>query len=223
MKKMQLGKRLQIEKSASRLVIVVALAAVLLVFAINSARILISEIGYTTRVLNAKDTAAAQLEENVKNSDKLIAEYKIFADSSTNVLGGSKSGSGPLDGSNDRIALDALPSKYDFPSMITSIEKILAARGVSIQSIEGQDEETANSGTQTSANPDPRSMPFKFEAKSNYQGIKQAIADMQRSIRPFNVTKMTITGSNDAMILTVEGETYYQPSKSLTLDKEEVK
>ncbi len=223
MNKNPIGKRLQIDKTNSRMVIVVALAAVLLVFAINAARVIIGEIGYTTKVLSAKDKAASQLEQNVSNSEKLINQYKVFADTSTNILGGSRNGAGLLDGSNDRLTLDALPSKYDFPGLISSIEKVLSSRAIRLEAIGGIDEEIVNSNAKAGANPEPVTMAFTFDATSSYQAVKSAIGDFQRSIRPFNITKLTLSGSNASMRISVEAETYFQSSKSLIIEKKEVK
>ena len=217
------GKRLQIKDANSRMVLIVAVSAVLLVFALMSAKVLIGEISYTTRVLSAKDKAASQLEKNLQTSQDLIAQYKIFAESSQNVLGGSANGAGPLDGPNDRIVLDSLPSKYDFPGLVSSLEKVIKARGAQIQTISGTDDEVANSGNDTSPNPKPISMSFSFDASGNYQQMKDIINDFQRSIRPFKITKITLTGSNNNMVMNVQAETYFQPGKSLEIEKKEVK
>lgn len=218
-----IGKRLQIKDANSRMFTVIAISAVLAVFALMSAKFLIGEISYTTRVLSAKDKAAAQLEENIKNSEDLIASYKIFAESTTNVLGGSSTGSGPLDGPNDRIVLDSLPSKYDFPGLVSSIEKIVKTRGMQLQNINGTDDEVNNSSTAPTADPDPVSMAFALDTTGNYQQIKDVIADFQRSIRPFQINKLTLSGSNNNMLLSLEGETYFQPTKSIVIEKKEIK
>lgn len=218
-----LGKRLQIDKTNKRMVIIVAVASVLLVFAIMATRILIGEIGYTTRVLSAKDKAAYQLEQNSKNAEKLSREYRIFAESSTNVLSGSQNGTGPLDGSNPRITLDSLPNKYDFPGLISSIEKITAARGVKIEAIGGTDDEIASNQSKPSPDPEPIPINFTFDVASDYNAAKAVIADLQRSIRPFNINKISLTGSNKDMRMGVEVQTYFQPTKSIVIEKEEVK
>lgn len=218
-----IGKRLQIKDANSRMVLIVAVSAVLLVFALVSAKVLIGEITYTTRVLRAKDKAASQLEQNVKTSQDLIAQYKIFSESSVNVLGGSATGAGPLDGPNDRIVLDSLPSKYDFPGLVSSLEKIIKSKGAQIQSITGTDNEVENSDKTSSPNPEPVAMSFSFDANGNYQQLREVINDFQRSIRPFNITKMTLTGSNTNMVLNVQAETYFQPTKSVEIEKKEIK
>lgn len=217
-----IGKRLQIKDANQRMFVVIAISAVLAVFALMSVKFLIGEISYTTRVLSAKDKAASQLEQNVKNSEALIAQYKIFADSSQNVLGGSKNGAGLLDGPNDRIVLDSLPSKYDFPGLVSSIEKIIKGRGMALQNINGTDDEVANSAAQPTSDPQPVDMVFTFDASGNYQQIREVIADFQRSIRPFNIVKLTLTGSNNNMLLNLEGQTYFQPTKSLIIEKKEI-
>lgn len=218
-----LGKRVQIDKTNRRMVIIIAVATVLFIFAIMAARVLLGEIGYTTRVLSAKDKAAAQLEENSKNADKLVNQYRVFTQSPTNVLGGSQNGAGPLDGNNPRITLDALPSKYDFPGLISSIEKITSARGVKIEGIGGTDDEIENNQSKPSADPESIPINFTFDVATNYKSARDVISDLQRSIRPFNINTITITGNNTDMRMTVELETYFQPTKSLVIEKEEVK
>jgi hypothetical protein len=209
-------KHLQIDKAKSRMLIVIAVAAALSVFSLYTTKLMISKANYQRKAINEKHKVVKQLKDNISASSSLINQYKLFADQNPNVLGGSVTGSGPLDGDNGRITLDALPSKYDAPALATSIEKILLDRGVAIQSIDIIDDQASNPD-QPSAKPEPAPLTFSFEAGSDYKNSQLLIKDFERSIRPFDVTSLELTGTDTSLRVKAGVTTYYQAPKSLSL------
>jgi hypothetical protein len=134
-------KRLQINKASATMVLPLTIASFITVFSLVATRALLSQRSYQSRVISEKEKAKKQLKENIVEVEKLRAQYKGFADAPTNVLGGDPRGAGEKDGDNARIVLDALPSKYDFPALATSLEKLLTNGGYKIESIAGSDDE----------------------------------------------------------------------------------
>jgi len=137
-------------------------------------------------------------------------------------LGGNPIGTGEQDGDNAKLVLDALPSKYDFPALVTSLEKIFNGQGVQIESIGGTDDEIAQ-GSSSSSAPQPVPVPFQFSVTGDYNKIKKAIGALEKSIRPIQIQAMQLTGSEQKMTLTVTAQTYYQPEKNLNIRTEVVK
>jgi hypothetical protein len=217
-------KRMQVDKTNARMVIIMAVAAVLSVFCLVASKSLWSQSSYAAKVISKKRKANIQLVDNIKAVNALQADYKIFAGEDPNVLGGSKDGSGPLDGSNARVTLDALPSKYDFPALTTSLEKLLVSRSFKIQGITGTDDEANQSNVDvTTGKPEPQPMEFGITASSNYTGVQSLIKDFEHSIRPFKMVSMTLTGSDTDLKLDTTIDTYYQPAKTLNIQQEVVK
>jgi hypothetical protein len=209
-------KHLQIDKSQSTMLAVIVAATVLTIFGLVATKSLVSKGLYQRRALHARRVVASTLKSNYSSAQTLFTQYKIFADQDPNMLGGSASGSGNLDGDNPRIVLDALPSTYDAPALASSIEKVLTGRGVTINSLTITDDPSTNSDV-AQAQPVAKAVKFSFEGTSNYAGSSALLQDFERSIRPFDLNTLEINGSDNALKLTVGMTTYFQPAKSLDL------
>jgi hypothetical protein len=225
MAKMQIStKRILIDKTNSRIVVYTSVAAFMVVFTLVASNTLIHQATYQNRIISAKKQAVAQLKTNVQSTSNLVTAYKAFVSTPQNVLGGDPNGTGPKDGDNAKVVLDALPSKYDFPALATSLEKLLTSQNVQIQSISGTDQEVAQSGNNdSSSSPTPVPMPFQVSVSGNYQSIQNLVSAFSSSIRPFQVQTMLITGNESNMTLTMTAQTYYQPEKVFNVSTKVVK
>ena len=136
---------------------------------------------------------------------------------SQNAIGGNPAGTGPQDGNNEKIILDALPSSYDFPALATSLENILTSQAQTIQGISGIDDAINQANSQTSSSPQPQPMPFELSVKGNYDGMRNVVTALERSIRPIKVKTITMNGGKNEITMVVTAETYFQPQKSLNI------
>lgn len=216
-------KRLQINKANARIVVIIGLAAVLTTFSLVASRALLSQRAYQARVITEKEKAANQLKENRKAVETLRASYTQFIGASQNIIGGNPQGTGDRDGDNAKIILDALPSKYDFPALTTSLENLLLERSFKIDEITGKDDEVAQSSQTSSPNPAPIEIPFEVTVTSNYESLRELLQVFERSIRPFHINSLTFSGDDSATQLIIEANTYYQPAKSLDLTTKDVR
>lgn len=211
-----------IDKANGMIVAVTAVAAFVLVFSLVASKTLIGQADYQDRVIAAKAQALAQLQNDVTASSKLVSAYQAFVGTPQNVIGGLASGTGPSDGDNAKIILDALPSKYDFPALAVSLGKIIASQNLQ-GSITGSDEQVAQQSNQSSANPTPVAMPFGVSLTGNYLAIQNVIQTFERSIRPFQFQTMQFSGDQSNLTLTATGRTFYQPEKTLTITTKVIK
>ncbi len=209
----QSQKRSQLDKANARMVITVAVAAFVVVFSLVASRALWVRMSHQAEVINQKEIARDQLETNLETIDELQTSYNTFVETNQNVIGGNPAGSGDKDGNNAKIVLDALPSKYDFPGLATSLEKVIKANGSNINSISGIDDEVAQSGDQQSSG--PIEVPFEMSAAGNYQSTQDLLTLLQRSIRPIQVQTLEVSGSNSELVLNLTALTYYQPERAL--------
>ncbi len=215
-------KRTQLEKANSRMIATVAVAAFVVVFSVVTSFNLWKTMLHQARVINEKETARNQLEENLATVDELQVAYNAFIGTNQNVLGGDPKGSGDKDGDNAKLVLDALPSKYDFPGLTTSVEKVLKANGSNINSISGEDEEEIYSGEDQS-NVGPVEMPFELSATGNYQSTQDLLSLLQRSIRPIQVQDLELSGTNSELVLNLTAVSYFQPERTLKVQTKVVK
>jgi hypothetical protein len=216
------SKRLQISKANLYIVTVVAIACFVSIFALTASKTLLSQRSYQAKVINQKVTAKKQLQANLEARDKLVAQYKLFVGNSTNAIGGVTVGNGDRDGDNAKIILDALPSKYDYPALATSLEKILSTSGLTITDISGTDDEL-NQGANSSSTPAPIDMPFTISFDGTPQSTSDFLGVLQRSIRPIRVQQITITGNDAKLSTNIVAKTYYQPEKNLNIKSEVVR
>lgn len=215
-------KRIGVDKTNARIVLITAGAAFLVVFFLVASFSLFSTLTYQNRIINAKSKAVAQLKDNLKARDSLVQSYKAFATAPQNFIGGSAAGGGSQDGSNSKLVLDALPSKYDFPALTASLEKLASDQGVTIESITGIDEEVSQAN-QSSNSPQPVEMPFEIKVSGDYLSVQKLVGAVEHSIRPVQVQKMQITGDQKALTLTITASTFYQPEKTLNIRTKVIK
>lgn len=217
-------KRVQIDKANLTVVAAVTVAAFVTIFSLVAIKSLWSQRSYQAKVISSRELARDQLEANIENASKLTDSYKQFVSSTANVIGGSAAGTGERDGDNARIVLDALPSKYDFPALATSLEKLIKSQGLSIQSIVGTDDELNQSAAIDNPTPTPIEMPFKLSVTGDYTSTQKLVAVLEKSIRPFVVNELVLDADEGGAIsMTIDAKTFYQPEKSLNVKSEVIK
>jgi Tfp pilus assembly protein PilO len=147
---------------------------------------------YLARVIAGKQLARDNLKKNESAINKL----------STNFVELEKN---PL--ANSKLALNALPTKYDFPAVAASIEKIILDGGYKLESFRGEDSQLSSA---ESSSPVPQEISFQVEISGNYESIKKFTDDLLRSIRPFRINKMEVSGVDNKMTASYKVTTYYQ-------------
>ncbi len=216
-------KRSLIDKSNTRIVVVVSLAVFSVVFSLIAAKTLWSQAAYLNRVIKEKNVTKNRLIDNLKVVKKLKPSYDTFVSSTTNIIAGNAFGIGPQDGDNAKIILDALPSKYDFPALATNLETLVQGQSVELSGITGTDDEVAQSSNVSSANPQPVEMPFQLTVSADYAKTQTLITAIERSIRPIKIQSIDITGNQAKLSTNITAITYYQPAKSLNITTTVVK
>ena len=211
-------KRKQVDKAQATMLAIVIGAVVVTVFCLVASKSLFTQAGYLGRVAGEKQKAVDQLKLNKEAVSKLVASYKAFASQNPNLIGGVSTGTGDRDGDNGRLVLDALPSKYDFPALATSLEKLLT--GYTINEISGSDDAVSQEQV---ANAQIVDMPFTLDVASDYAGIRTLMQTFEKSIRPFQIETVEISGTNTKLQTIIKAKTFYQPEKDLKIDKKVVK
>jgi hypothetical protein len=216
------GKRELINKANTTMVVSVAVAGFMVVFSLIASRALFSQRSYQGRVIDGKQQALKQLEENEEAVKQLKVTYGVFVGNNDNVIGGSSQGYGDKDGNNAKIILDALPSKYDFPATVTGVEKLLISNDITVKSLSGKDDELNQVNQQ---NKGPVEMPFQISAETKgFKGVKKILDVLHRSIRPIKANKISISGGDETTVnLSLDVVTYYQPAQGFEVKKEVVK
>lgn len=209
-------KHVQINKSQTTMLAVIASATVVVIFSLFATKALIVKGLYQGRALDARKDVVKQLKSNYDSANKLFDQYKFFANQDPNFLEGKIAGTTNLDGDNPRLVLDALPSKYDAPALASSIEKLLNNEKVTFNSLTVKDDPSGNSD-QAQAEPSAIPMAFAFEGGTTYPTAALLMSDFEHSIRPFDVNTFEISGNDGDLKISAAMSTYFQPAKSLNL------
>lgn len=217
------SKKNQIDKAQAMSVSIVAAAVFVAVFSLVSTKSLWTQRGYQSRVIDKKKIAKKQLEDNVTSVKDLVQSYQQFVGATTNIIGGNPAGTGEKDGDNARLILDALPSKYDFPALTTSLEKVITDKGLKIESISGTDDEVNQSAAKSAATPQPIAMPFQITVSGSYAAVQDVLNSLEKSIRPFQAKKLNMKSGTGTITLTLDSQTFYMPQKTLDIKLEEVR
>lgn len=212
------AKKAQVSKDQAIVLALVSIAAVALIATLVVSKGLWSRASYLGSVADKKEAAVTQLEANKQALGELEKAYEEFAGRNPNMLGGNSTGLDARDGSNATLVLDALPSKYDFPALSSSVERLLT--GYSITEFSGTDDSVAQAAAADVVG--PVEMPFTLGVKTTYDGFKQMITSFNKSIRPFQVTKLELSGSNTSLEISVQAKSYYQPERGMQITEEQV-
>ena len=215
-------KRFQIDKANATMIAVLAASIFLVIFSRVAGKALLGQRSYQAKVIDKKEKARDQLKSNIDQTKTLVTSYKSFTDRPENVLGGNPAGQGEKDGDNAKIILDALPSKYDFPALATSMDKLLGQVGVK-GTFSGTDDVVAQEAKASSNNPQVVDIPVTISADGSLNSIKDLINVFEKSIRPFNISMITFSGNDGKMTTSITAKTHYQPQKVLTISTEVVK
>jgi len=165
---------------------------------------------YQNKVINLRSKANTQLQSNLTAVNSLVTSYQSFDGASESVIGNSTE--------NSVVVLDALPSKYDFPALVTSIGSIITNSGDKVNSITGTD--NGASAQQSSISPQPVQMPFQTTATGSLSAVQKLINNFGLSIRPFQITELNLSGSDTALQANITGQTYYQPEKEIGIQQQ---
>jgi hypothetical protein len=125
-----------------------------------------------------------------------------------------------------QVILDALPSSANSIALGGSLQtKLLGTvNGLKIESlqvdpVEGEETDTGgDSGTSGNG-----VISFRFTVDGDQTAFHSALVNLEHSIRTIKITSMHITSAGTSQVLTVTGEAYYQPAKSLELQTKVVR
>src|SRR3990167_8804248 len=216
------AKQLLINKANTQMILAVGVASFIIVFSLVASKALLGQRAHQSRVIREKSKAVKQLQANIEATKTLVSSYQDFISTPENVLAGNPKGDCDKDGDNAKIVLGAQPSKYDFPALATSLEKILTKQNYKIESIVGTDDEINQQDT-SSPNPQPVEIPFQITVSASYSSMKNLMRTLQNSIRPIQIQTIEFSGQDNDLRVTINAKTFYQPGKNLNITTKDVK
>ena len=195
-------KRQAIKKASTVIMIAMTIAAVVLSLSIVGLKFMWSINTHNNKVIAKKELARDTLKDNGDKIGDLKANFEQLEQSKV----------------NSQTVLDALPSKYDFPALATSVEALASRSGLVLKSYAGDDNEAT--AINSEVNPVPIEMPVNITAQGSYESLVKFIANLGKSIRPMQINQMTIKGTDEVLQVDMQLSSYYQPALSVDIQTE---
>lgn len=197
-------KRKLINKANSQIFLAVILSSVVVSAGLVSLKFLNDLRNYQSRVIAAQEETRDQLIANIESANEISEAFVEFD-------------AGEISAEE---VLSALPSKYDYPALATSIDKLAGFSDATLESFAGEDEEAEiSSSVQVSAQPEPYEIQLSMSVTGSYKDIQNYLKVLERSIRPMKINDLSLSGSDSNMEADLSVSTYYQPKDQLEFSK----
>lgn len=216
-------KRQQIQNANRAMLIWVAAASAIVTVCIVLGYNFTQTLMYNNKVISAKNQTNKILKDNISTIDELKQNVnKLQTDRNLIALKASP------DDTAFQVVIDALPTEDDRTALASSLQgRILAQSGVSIEQVSVTESTSSyNTGAtaDTGASDDSLAqvINFNFVIGGDYASIQKAVQDIERTIRPINITSMTVQGVANQLQATVNATTFYVPAVIFQLGSKEV-
>lgn len=226
-----LRKRTQISKANRTMFIWIAASSALVGFAIVIAIFLGQKLVFNEKILIEKNKTISVLNADNKVVGDLKTQVQVL-DTNTDLASVKARDSDQT----IQVILDALPSDANSLALGASLQnKLLAGvAGLTIDSLQvdpvvGIESLTSSTGTvistskSTSGIASESQITFRFAVSGNPDALKQALTNLERSIRTIDITNLQIENQGSTQIMTVQGRAFYEPAKNVALYDKVVK
>lgn len=228
-----LRKRQQISKANRTMFLWVAASSALVGIGLVVSVLLYQRAVFTTKVLGEKSLTAKTLKDNLSSVDELKKQIRVMNTNKalidTMVAGEEQ----PI-----RVVLDALPSDANSSGFGSSLQQYflndpaLTVETFNVDPIIGVELQDLNA-VQDAAVPvvettdaPVSTIHFKFSvstASDDISALKALLQKLERSIRSINVLNLSVEAQGPRTIMTVTGETYYEPPVTVQLKDKVIK
>lgn len=219
-------KRQQIETTNKKIFVWLVVSSVIVSFSLVALQFLVREFMFNQKIINAKSLTNKQLQDNIEAGKELTKNVNaLLANSSLNAV---KTDVTNAEASNLSVVLDALPVTGDTTSFANSLQTaVFPLSGVTINELSTNDLGSGDAeelALTTASSTEPLPMPFKAGFNGTYSDVQKTLTDLARVIRPINPTELSVrTGDEGKLQITISGNTYYLPAKSVGIREEVLK
>lgn len=223
-----LRKRQQIENTGKTMFTWVAIASAVVAIAVVVSLSLVERLVFNQRILNEKGTTASNLQNNNSIVEELRANIRERNTDKGLVETPRSEEAEPLS-----VVLDALPSQANSSALGASLQqKLLDVDGVRIEALPvdpisgvengGNGSEGAEVSSEDTTGANQISFSFKVSSGSA-DSIRQVLRNLERSIRVFDLQRVTIEQQEGSINLDVSGVAYYAPELKVELQDKPLK
>ncbi|HSW78377.1 MAG TPA: hypothetical protein VLG36_06315 [Candidatus Chromulinivoraceae bacterium] len=228
-------KRQQIANANRMMFTWVAIVSALVGIAIVISIFLLQKAWFNEKVLGEKSKTASTLVHNNQVISQLKDEVRVL-----NTNDALKSAMAPGENQPIQVVLDALPSEANSSALGSSLqEKFLndpaltietlnvdPVAGVESQTTSNVQDASTTANSATNANSANHEITFRFSVSTdvgNASALKSLLQRLERSIRAIDITTLAVETQGSKLVLTVNGNAFYEPAKTVDLKDKTVK
>lgn len=221
-------KRQQIATANRTMFIWVAIASVIVGAAVVAAIFLAQKGWFNERVLAEKAKTDATLTKNLKVIDGLKDQVRVM-----NTNQALRDSMAPGETQPIQVVLDALPSEANSSAFGASLQSkfltdpALQVEALNVESVAGVESSVPSSMQDASSSKTSSyKVHFSFTVTAdagNVNALKDLLQRLERSIRAIDVAKLTIEGQGNRISMTVDGNAFYEPAKTVELKDKTIK
>lgn len=220
-------KRSQIAKANQTMFIWIAVASALVGSAVVVSIFLAQKVFFNEKVLLEKQNTVATLDANNKVAPELEDKIRILDTDQALISSKANETDQAI-----QVILDALPSEGNSLALGASLQNKLLSGIPGLASIESLQVDPivgveTLTGDETVVDPTAANtqneITFTFSVKGSQDSIKKVLQNLERSIRLIHVTSVRVETQLDGQVMTVQAKAYYEPAKSIELQKKEVR
>ena len=225
-----LRKRQQIANANRMMFTWVAIVSAIVGIALVMSLFLLQKAWFNEKVLGEKSKTASTLVHNNEVIEKLKDEIRVL-----NTNEDLKSAMAAGESEPIQVVLDALPSEANSSALGSSLqEKFLNDPALTIESlnvdpvagVESQSDSNVQDASASSETTGKNEITFRFSVSTgvnNASALKSLLQRLERSIRAIDITTMTVETQGTKLVLTVDGNAFYEPAKTVELKDKTVK
>lgn len=223
-----LRKRQQITHANQMMFLAIAGVSIVVGFALVLVIFLGQKIWFGEGVIAEKMRTVSTLDKNLSIVNDLEGNVRVLGsneDLMSTQLGDSDSAL--------QSVLDALPADANSTAMASSLQQKLLAgvdgviiESLKVQPVNGVEVSSASTSLAQSSDAQSNTIGFSFSVStvaSNTDALREILSRIERSIRPFNITTLTVEGQGARVVMTATGLGYYEPAQKVELKDKVVK
>ncbi len=217
-----LRKRQQIAKSNQMMFLWIIAVSAVVGFSVVLIVFLAQRIWFGESVIREKENTISVLNKNLEVVPDLQDNVRLLNTNEALI-------SSRLDANHSalQVVLDALPADANSTAMASSLQTRLltGVPGVTIESLKvepvsGLEVDSTNTSINSSSDPAENAIGFSFSISANnsrQDGLRKVLQQIEKSIRPFNISTLTIESQGSRVFLSATGSGYYEPAQKVQL------
>jgi len=218
-----LKKRQQIQQANKMIFVWVAAASVIISVCLVLLQFLVRQAFFNNDVISAKVETNETLKQNIENAKTLKTNVNnLLADKNLASVRAESTDS------NLKVILDALPATGDPTTFASSLQNVILNRsGATVTALSVGTSAQGGAAVPVAAQTDgvdtAQPLSFSIELTGGYDKIRATLLDIEKVIRPMNITTLTVNGSDKDLTVSIDGVTYYLPEKTVKLGTKSIK